>query len=786
MRIHIIFSLLFIVSENLFSQILPLEPSGKPPVFFYSPSHVLVAEEIAKRKLGNDTVDKKEEQFMIESSYYIQQRLMSGVVLFNDSLSAYVTKVATIILKDDTATLNKLHFYAYKSTDQNAFTSATGNILITVGLIAQLENEAQLAYILAHEITHFKEKHMLKGYLNSEELIEREEKTSYNLLLSSYYSYSQEQELEADQMGFELYKKSPYSLKQALRSFDILDYAELPFDDITFDTTFFNTDYQIIPTGYFRKAVDPIYRDDNYEDRNSTHPNVRKRRMAIIAQLDSIKTGGSKIFIVSKNEFLHIREKARYEICRLFLMERKYADAIYSSFLMLKKCPNESFPKKIIGRSLYELAAYRQPLKELNSYSTNSYLPEFYGYNESGVYSNLMNEPYYQIPDFDDYPGQQQQIFHLFKEMEEDELTVLALSYNWSLHKKDTADQFQKSLCDSLFFMLVNNQNLHLSYFSAINPTEAMAEFRNDSLQRVGETGEVGDSKYSRMDRFRLNSQKDRFIKFAFVEQLKDPEFVKLFKYYVNNRTNTTDTTAESWIEPRTKKELKNDAKESEKYGWDIKKIIVISPDYMHYVQPKPRKESKQNYTKSEQGQKELSNAISTAAKNAGVGCIMLSPFTMGAQEENIYPDLAALNEWFYERMQHGSNGYSTTLNNQAQIDAIIKKYDTRYIMFTLLESEYRKKIQHPFWYAISCVAIVPIRKIFIPIHYYTYDYVSLDLKTGTVIEMKHEKIKKGKEVDATAEFYKTTFEKMILPKKQIEEKTVENEVEKSEQTEKK
>lgn len=53
------------------------------------------------------------------------------------------------------------------------------------------------------------------------------------------------------------------------------------------------------------------------------------------------------------------------------------------------------------------------------------------------------------------------------------------------------------------------------------------------------------------------------------------------------------------------------------------------------------------------------------------------------------------------------------------------------------------------------------------------------------MIEMKHEKIKNGKEVDATAEFYKTTFEKMILPKKQIEEKTVENEVEKSEQTEK-
>lgn len=100
-------------------------------------------------------------------------------------------------------------------------------------------------------------------------------------------------------------------MKQALRSFDILDYAELPFDDITFDTTFFNTDYQIIPTGYFRKAVDPIYRDDNYEDRNSTHPNVRKRRMAIIAQLDSTKPEDQKYLLFQKTNFyIYVKKHA--------------------------------------------------------------------------------------------------------------------------------------------------------------------------------------------------------------------------------------------------------------------------------------------------------------------------------------------------------------------------------------------------------------------------------------------------------------------------------------------
>jgi Zn-dependent protease with chaperone function len=764
MRKLFIACIAFVSAANLFSQTAPLEPSGNLPPFFYNPSHTLVDKEIAKRNSAGDVVDKQEEAFMREMSYFAQQRMISGMVLFNDSLSAYITKVAAIILKDDTATFHKLHFYAYKSPDPNAYTSATGNILVTVGLLGQLDNEAQLAYILSHEITHFRQHHMLKGYINREDLKEHSDDTPSYLLLSSYYSYNQEQELEADQLGFELYKKTPYAAKEALRSFDVLEYSDLPFDDMPFDTTFFNKNFMTIPGGYFMKNVDPVYSDDNYEDRNSTHPNVRKRRMALMTEVDTVKNAGTKLFVVSKDEFLAVREKSRYEMCRLYLIDRNYPGAIYSSYMMLKRHPDDIYLEKIIGRCLYELAAYNQTSSSSETY--NPYLMYDFFSGSGGRYSALNRGSYYRIPDFKDYPGQQQQLFHLFHEMEPDELTVLALSYNWNIHKSDPKDAFEKTLCDSLFIMLVNKQNLHLSYFSTITPDEAKAQYTKDSLQRVAETGESGDSKYSRMDKFRLNSQKERFTKFAFVEQLKDSEFVNTFKYYTDHRNSLVSGADNSWYDNRTKKQREKDEAEEANYGSGIQKIIVASPDYEEYEQLKRGEESEQNYTKSEQGQKDLSATISTEAKNAGVDCIMMSPFRMDSLAGDTFSDLAALNEWFYERIQHGTGGFATTINNQAQIDSIIQHYGTRYVMFTILETEYKKKIQHPFWFGVSCLVVVPAVRAFIPQHYYTYDIAVLDLKTGEVISTEHVRKKKGKEAEANTAVYKKVFGKLKLPKK--------------------
>jgi Zn-dependent protease with chaperone function len=764
-RMRLLFASLFalIIASPLFSQttLQPLGPDGNIPPFFYSPSQQIADQQIAARAKSGNPMTQQEIDFTRQMSYYAQQRCFTGLVLFNDSLSNYVTKVAAILLKDDTALFNKLHFYVYKDPALNAYTSATGNILITVGLLAQLENEGQLAFILAHEITHYKMEHMLKGYINREELSEKGPTYTWS---SSYYSYNQEQELEADRMGFDLYKKSPYAISDAKRCFDILEYSDLPFDDMPFDTLFFNKDYMKVPVGYYKHEVDPIYTDDNYEDRSSTHPNVRKRRMALLSTMDSVPETGRVHFVIPKEEFVAVRESARYEMCRLLLGQRDYAAAIYASYMMLQKHPGDLELRKIIGYSMYNMAAYKQ--SGTNIYS---FWGGYYFFGNGSRYSGLKRSSFYSTPDFEDYPGQQQQVFHLFHEMEADEMTVMALSYNWYVYRDDPSDSLQSRLCDSLFSMLVNKQNLHRKYFSTITPAQAQEELKQDSIKRAAEMGETGDSKYSRLDKFRVTSEKERFIKFAFVELLKDTNFVNRFDYYTANRKSLVYSSTSYSSE--TKEERQQREADEKKYGAGVSKVIMVNPDYSYYHEPDRKDDPEMEYTQSETGQVQMCAKLDQTATAAGVDAVVLSPFMMDSLDTDSFSDYALLNEWFYERVQYGTNNYATNVANKAAIDSLIVRYGTPYVMFTNVEAYYLKRIQHPVWFAVSCVAVLPAIYGFIPRREFVYDAVVLDLRTGEVVQMEDKEYKRGKEDEHFQTFYKEFFAKLKRPVKPADAK---------------
>lgn len=748
----------FVVSSQTTSS---LKPEGPLPELYRCPSHITVDREIARRNASGNPVPENEEQFMREMMYYSQQRMISGFVLFNDSLSDYVGRVGAEVLKNDTATLHKLNFYVYKSAAPNAYTSASGTILITVGLLAQLENEAQLAYILCHEITHYRREHMLKGYITREELRNNED-APYYLRQSSYVSYNQEQEFEADRLGLELFLQSSYAKKEAIRSFDVLEYSNLPFDDMPFDTLFFNQDYMKIPVGYYRKDVDPIYSDDNYDDKNSTHPNVRKRRMAVMTIMDTVKNKDGSLYVVSKDDFMRARESSRYELCRLYLEERSYIDAIYGAYMLLKRHPNDIYLRTVIGRSLYNLAAYSQSGSSGTYYGEYSWLFGSGGYR--GRYSSLKRSGNYRIPNDENFPGQQQQLYHLFRKIEADELTALALSYNWRIYKANTSDSLQKHICDDLISMLVNQQNLHLSYFSTITPDQAREELKKDSLRRVQETGETGDSKFTRIDKFKLSSEKEMFTKFAFVELLKDTEFVARFKYYTDNRDSYTGSTDFSSYAV-SKKERKAEEKKAAEYGYGITKVIIAGPDYSEFRQLKRKEDAEQDFAASEDGQARMTADLRRYAGEAGVSAVVLNPFTMDSLSGDTFADLALINEWFYEKMGHGSHGFARNVCNQAEIDSLIKKYGTQYVMFTSVEVNYLKRIQHPFWFGVSCLAVVPAVRAFIPRNRMYYDYAIVDLKTGKVVDVENKRVAKGKSKSNTDDFYRKLFSKMKKPK---------------------
>lgn len=764
----ILFSVSFAQKASTTAYSGSLRPSGNLPSNFRLPSHLLTERQIAQRKATDNPMDKTEEEFTGLVNYYAQQRLTTGLVIFNDPISKYISEVARLLLKDDTALFNKLRFYVFKTPDVNAFTSATGNILITTGMLAQLDNEAQLAYVLAHEIIHYKQQHMLKGYRNREQLEEKTGNAPGYAWSRNYFQYQREHELESDAMGFDIYSTTNYRAGEALRVFDVLEYSELPFDDISFDTLWFNRGDMKVPGGYFRREVDPIYSDDNYEDRNSTHPNVRKRRMALLPSVDSIGEEGRQLYIISKENFLSMREKSRYEVCRLHLLMRDYPEAIYCAYMLLQKHPDDSWLRQVVGFSLYNITTYRQNVGNSNA-NYNPFESSYYSMN-GGRYSRLTNGAFYRLPNWENIAGQQQQLFHAFSKLEPDELTVLSLGWNWSLFKEDTSNSFQRQLCDSLFSMLVFKQNLPRSYFSTISLDSAKSKLRQDSIQRALEIGEVGDSKYSKLDKFKLSSEKERFVKFAFVDLLKDSLFIERFNYYTAQRTSYVDKIEEpEWIRRKglTKAQRKAEDKAEEESGYEIDKVLVIAPEYESYKQNKRKaRELDQNYPDSELGQVEIGRLIQKTAKDQGVQTIVLSPFTMDSIGSDSFVDMAMLNEWFYERMRHGNNRYTLTLNNKRESDSIASKYGVRYIMFSSAETRKYKRIQRPVLYTVTCVIFPPaLYRLFIPRINYQYESVVLDLKTGELIYLESMYKGKGNEKEKASDYYTKFFKKLKAKK---------------------
>ena len=106
-----------------------------------------------------------EAQFMAAASQEIAQ-LKAKLKTINDpELQAYVDRVGTsLVPKWVDAQQFRFTFTLVDDPTLNAFAMPDGTVVIHSGLVAVLENEAQLAAVLGHEIAHTTHRHGYRGY----------------------------------------------------------------------------------------------------------------------------------------------------------------------------------------------------------------------------------------------------------------------------------------------------------------------------------------------------------------------------------------------------------------------------------------------------------------------------------------------------------------------------------------------------------------------------------------------------------------------------------------------
>ena len=172
----------------------------------------------------------------IELGREITGNILGAAPLVKDEgLQKYVNTVGRWVASQSERADLPWHFGVIESDDFNAFSAPGGYVLITKGLYRKLDNEAQLAGVLGHEIAHVVKKHQLK-VIQKQELLNlganflssklgKNNRTAQKVIGSgaeiSARKLDKDAEFEADNIGMVLATRAgyePFGLAEVLQT----------------------------------------------------------------------------------------------------------------------------------------------------------------------------------------------------------------------------------------------------------------------------------------------------------------------------------------------------------------------------------------------------------------------------------------------------------------------------------------------------------------------------------------------------------------------------------------
>lgn len=163
----------------------------------------------------------------------------SGILYHEPELENYLNRIVQKLQAYSIAPDFQIQIKVIKDPNLNAFAYPNGVIYIHTGFLARMDNEAQLAALLSHEMTHCTHRHSLRvirrikdrpAYVAAvqDTLAKISAFQEVARLLGATGSmaavsgYTRELESEADQVGLDLMAKANYDSTEALRLFEHL------------------------------------------------------------------------------------------------------------------------------------------------------------------------------------------------------------------------------------------------------------------------------------------------------------------------------------------------------------------------------------------------------------------------------------------------------------------------------------------------------------------------------------------------------------------------------------
>ncbi len=755
LRLFIALALIGFASHNTDAQrqdsYVPLQCRGEIPEEFRTLTATKVQKAQAKERLSDrSSKDKRSvNDFLLRNNYVIDELLNSGKVLFGDSVTEYVNAVAGKLLVDNSELQQTLRFYVVKSTEVNAFTTNMGIVFITVGLLAQIENEAQLAFVLAHEIAHFEKEHSINSLLETKKIINKTRNDRYNgydgriKLLSTF---SKDLEFQADEIGFMRFTKAGYNKNAASNMMDVLQFSFTPFLDVPFNPAFLELDSMKFPKELLLAEATkiPLTTDDS-DDSESSHPNIRKRREILQEKIAACTLSGEN-YLMPKTQFENIRRICRNEMIHLDLIERRYMMAFYHSFALSTLNPGSKYYDESMAKSLYGISMYcsnRQRHKVL--------------LNSEKVYENL------------------QTCNHIFTKLNNKQINLIAIRYLMSIQEK-----YQSVMLNSMLSDLVNtgidkheltfenfesglshcrNQLLKVESSKkkiALDSLEAAFDLKMAQKQGSVNDSEDSDSKYARLRKeaevVRATAPADSVYSDADTSK----RWSNMFQYMAFtgiDRFAFSDRIAKLSEEKKASdakdREWNNEVRDHSGYykrhgfALGIDKVVVVDPFFFIIDERKGLQ-----LMDSEKELIDFNHQITQCADQSNLESEILFPKSMNGNDVDRYNHMALMNDWVGEKLSHEDSGVEMIPIQTEQTSVLADIYGTDYFCYTGVFTTKQKRggTGSAIMLGILLYPILPfvIVRAFTPLRNTFYYFLMYNMRTGTTKWVLEKNIKRS------------------------------------------
>lgn len=334
--------------------------------------------------------------------------ILKGQYIFNTPFTQIIEKIVTEICSKHTEIPNGLRFYLSKNIALNASSLGDNTFTVNMGAFYYLQNEDQLAGIIAHELAHLLLKHEILSMktnftLNKKEVPEELKEIhannnsgqrafdSYKKIMYNVGKLNQRQEIEADSLGYILYRQTKYNKPDYLNALKLIAVYDTIKPDGLKTATYRN--FFSIPGQPFREEW--LKKEDfsNYDyskfnngiaaDSVKTHPDTRERITCLEKYFPELRD--SIASVKASSDFEALSRIARLEQPAIMDFDEKYGFGIYICLHWLQADSSDVYYRQWLGRFLRKVYLARK------SYTLNRYLDRVAPKEQTESYQQFLN-----------------------------------------------------------------------------------------------------------------------------------------------------------------------------------------------------------------------------------------------------------------------------------------------------------------------------------------------------------------------------------------------------------